>query len=153
MSDNAAIKPEKSDVTKEKGEGENGAGDEPSGVGDKPPAEDGTNTDTDTDTDTDIEGEGDGSEGDGSEGDGSEGDGSEGDGSEGDGSEGDGSEGYVTDTKMGGGGYAASDISMLGGDPLFLVLSEFFSSSHKGRNIADILEDINGNLAKLAKKM
>lgn len=55
---------------------------------------------------------------------------------------------------QGGGAYADSEISMLGGDPLFLVLSEFFmSSGKKGRSVADILEEINENLAKLVKKM
>ena len=42
-------------------------------------------------------------------------------------------------------------IDLLGGDPLFLVLSKFFmtSSSDSGRNIADILEDISHSLKKL----
>lgn len=42
-------------------------------------------------------------------------------------------------------------IDLLGGDPLFLVLSKFFmtSSSESGRNIADILEDISHSLKKL----
>jgi len=41
-------------------------------------------------------------------------------------------------------------IDLLGGDPLFLVLSKFFMSED-GRNIADILEDISYKLEKLVR--
>lgn len=61
---------------------------------------------------------------------------------------------YKPDVQGGGASdYAPSEISMLGGDPLFLVLSEFFMSSKRGNSLADILEKINDNLEKLAKKM
>lgn len=61
---------------------------------------------------------------------------------------------YEPDVQGGGASdYAPSEISMLGGDPLFLVLSEFFMSSKRGNSLADILEKINDNLEKLAKKM
>jgi hypothetical protein len=57
-----------------------------------------------------------------------------------------------------GGGYqyGGSDsdmdsISMLGGDPLFLVLSEFFMTK-SGKNIADVLEEISAKLGKKGKK-
>ena len=44
-----------------------------------------------------------------------------------------------------GGARSESDFSMMGGDPLFLVLSEFFVSK-SGKNIADIMEELNENL-------
>lgn len=47
-----------------------------------------------------------------------------------------------------GGSY--NTIDLLGGDPLFLVLSKFFMSED-GRNIADILEDISYKLDKLVR--
>ena len=45
----------------------------------------------------------------------------------------------------------ASTTELLGGDPLFLVLSQFFMTN-SGRSIADILDDISVSLRKLAKK-
>jgi hypothetical protein len=45
----------------------------------------------------------------------------------------------------GGGSRDSDEISMLGGDPLFLVLSEFFMTKG-GKNIADVLEEINQGL-------
>jgi hypothetical protein len=44
-----------------------------------------------------------------------------------------------------GGARDSDEISMLGGDPLFLVLSEFFMTKG-GKNIADVLEEINQGL-------
>lgn len=51
-------------------------------------------------------------------------------------------------------GGADEDISMYGGDALFVVLSEFFVSDKKkgSRNIADILEDIADSLKKISNK-
>lgn len=52
-----------------------------------------------------------------------------------------------------GGARSDDEISMLGSDPLFLVMSEFFMTK-KGKNIADILEEISNSLKDLqvAKK-
>jgi hypothetical protein len=48
-------------------------------------------------------------------------------------------------TPLAGGARDSDEISMLGGDPLFLVLSEFFMTKG-GKNIADVLEEINQGL-------
>jgi hypothetical protein len=53
--------------------------------------------------------------------------------------------GGMEEPEQEGGARSEDEFSMMGGDPLFLVLSEFFVSK-SGKNIADILEEINENL-------
>ena len=63
-------------------------------------------------------------------------------------------EGEEGEGEVGGPQGGGDDISMYGGDALFVVLSEFFVSDKKkgGRNIADILEDMADSLKKIAAK-
>jgi len=57
------------------------------------------------------------------------------------------------DNSVGGGSEASYDTAeLLGGDPLFLVLSKFFMTAD-GQNIADILLEISHNLKKLNKAL
>lgn len=49
-------------------------------------------------------------------------------------------------------GDSVATIDLLGGDPLYLVLSEFFVSKKK-ENIVDVIDKLNDNLEKLYKLM
>lgn len=64
--------------------------------------------------------------------------------------EGDGSDG-ASEASYGGGKSEASTVDELSQDPMFLVLSHFLTSKN-GENIADILQGIKLNLAKLTFK-